>query len=65
MLGLLSQWKTLIQGHFHGQRQSRFMMIHDQQLICGVLGGSRAGYQLSDFFVVALAAVDLQQEHAG
>lgn len=22
MLGLLSQWKTLIQGHFHGQRQS-------------------------------------------
>lgn len=41
------------------------MMIHDQQLICGVLGGSRAGYQLGDFFVVALAAVDLQQEHAG
>lgn len=65
MLGLLSQWKTLIQGHFHGQRQSHFMMIHEQQLICSVLGGSRAGYQWGEFLVMTLAAVDLQQEHAG
>lgn len=33
MLGLLSQQKILILGHFHGQRQSHFMMIHDQLLI--------------------------------
>lgn len=39
------------------------MMIHDQWLVCSVLGGSRVGCWLDDFLVVALAAVDLQQEH--
>lgn len=39
------------------------MMIHDQRLVCGVLGGSRAGCRLDKFLVVALAAVDLRQEH--
>lgn len=41
------------------------MMIHDQQLICSVFGGSRAGYQLGELLVITLAAVDLQQKHAG
>lgn len=59
MLGLLSQQKILILGHFHGQRQSHFMMIHDQLLICCVLGGSREGYQLGEFLAMTLAAVDL------
>lgn len=39
------------------------MMIHDQQLVCSVLGGHRAGCCLAEFLVVALAAVGLRQKH--